>query len=113
MKTWLKTGKPRTCKLCEFGECQNVFTPEKEWGEFCCTEHRKRWHYLNRSGTTARDAYREAVEDAEARRDARMNGHANGHANGHDAGEAKRKTLAELGLASPKVEPKRRRLTAA
>jgi hypothetical protein len=90
------------CRLSEFGECEREFTPLKEWGEFCCTQHRKRWHYLNHTRTS----YREAVEDAEARRE-------NGHANGHDAGEVREKiTLAALGLASPKVEPKRRRLTA-
>jgi hypothetical protein len=87
------------CRLSEFGECKQEFTPLKEWGEFCCTPHRKRWHYLNRT--------REAVEDAEARRE-------NGHANDYDAGEVREKiTLAALGLAPPKVEPKRRRLTAA
>jgi hypothetical protein len=91
------------CKLSEFGECRQEFTSAKEWAEFCCTEHRKRWHYLARKAT----AYREAVEDAEAQR-------ANGHANGHDAEEVREKiTLAALGLASPKVEPKRRRPTAA
>ena len=103
-------AKPRTktCKLAEFGECQNEFVPEKKWGEFCCTEHRKRWHYLNRNGTTARDAYRDAVEDAE-------NGHANGHANVncHDVAKSKL-TLADLGLApaQPTKQPqfKRRKL---
>ena len=93
MKNWDQPGTPRTCKLSEFGECQNAFTPAKEWGEFCCTEHRKRWHYLNR---TPNAKYR----GAEAR-----------HANGHDAGEVREK-LAALGLASPKVEPNRPRLVA-
>ena len=67
----------RKCKLSEFGECQREFTSNKVWAEFCCTEHRKRWHYLNCNGTTAREAYRDAVEDAE---NGRVNGHANGHA---------------------------------
>jgi hypothetical protein len=88
------------CKLSEFGECQREFTPLKDWGEFCCSPHRKRWHYLNRC--------REAVEDAEARRDERLNG----HVNGHDVAKPKL-TLAALGLApAPKTQPqfKRRKL---
>ena len=90
----------RKCKLSEFGECQREFTSNKVWAEFCCTEHRKRWHYLNCNGTTARTAYGDAVEDAE-----------NGHVNGRVNGEAKPKlTLARLGLAQPKPQFKRRKL---
>jgi len=97
-------GLERTCKLSEFGECQNEFTPAKKWAEFCCIEHRKRWHYLNRNGTTAREAYRDAVEDAE-------NGHVNGHVNGHDVAKPKL-TLAALGLApaQPTASKLRRKL---
>jgi hypothetical protein len=85
------------CKLSEFGECEREFTPLKEWGEFCCTQHRKRWHYLNRK--------HEAVEDAEVRRDERLNGHANGHA---PVKLAKKLDLVALGLA-PKAPPIKRR----
>jgi hypothetical protein len=91
----------RTCKLSEFGECQNVFAPadKKKWTKFCCTEHRKRWHYLNRTRIPYRTV--EAVEDAE-------NGHAT---NGHDVAE-KKLTLADLGLgAQPTTQFKRRKLT--
>jgi hypothetical protein len=99
----------RTCKLCEFGECQNEFIPadKKKWTKFCCTEHRKRWHYLNRTRTTYREV--EAVEDTEAQRGNQLNGHAT---NGHDV--AKRKlTLTDLGLApaQPTTQFKRRKLT--
>ena len=83
----------KTCKLSEFGECQREFVPAKKWAEFCCTEHRKRWHYLDRN--------------PEAQHDERMNGHAT---NGHDHAKPKR-TLAELGLAQPKPGLKHRKLT--
>ena len=87
------------CKLAEFGECRNEFRPQKEWAEFCCDSHRKRWHYLARK--------HEAVEHAEAQRDERkMNGHAT---NGHDVAKPKL-TLADLGLAPPKPQFKRRKL---
>jgi hypothetical protein len=97
--------EPRKCRLSEFGEgeCERVFTPLKKWGEFCCEEHRKRWHYLNRTRTPFREI--EAIENAEARRDERVNGHAS---NGHDVAKPKL-TLADLGLAQPTTQPIKRR----
>jgi hypothetical protein len=99
----------RTCKLWEFGECQNEFIPadKKKWTKFCCTKHRKRWHYLNPTRTPYREV--ETVEDAEAQRDQQVNG----HTNGHDVVKPKL-TLADLGLvpAQPTTQPfKRRKLT--
>jgi hypothetical protein len=98
----------KTCRLSEFGECQNEFVPskKKKWTKFCCTAHRKRWHYLDCNGASRADTYRDAVEDAE-------NGHVNGHApNGHDHAEKKITTLADLGLgAQPTTQFKRRKLT--
>jgi hypothetical protein len=103
MKNWNAVGKPKKCRLSEFSECERVFTPVKDWGQFCCEEHRKRWHYLNRTRTPFREI--EAAEDAEARRDERMNG----HANGHDVAKSKL-TLADLGLgAQPTTQPFKRR----
>jgi hypothetical protein len=43
------------CKLSEFGECQQEFTSEKPWAEFCCAQHRKRWHYLTRAPIAKRE----------------------------------------------------------
>ena len=84
----------KTCKLSEFGECQREFVPakKKKWNEakFCCEAHRKRYHYLERNGTTARRV--------------------NGETNGHDVAQAKL-TLARLGLAQPKPAFKRRKLS--
>jgi hypothetical protein len=105
MKNWNAVGTPRKCRLSEFSECERVFTPDKDWGQFCCTEHRKRWHYLDRTRTPYRKI--EAVEDA---RHASVNGHAT---NGHDVAKPKL-TLAELGLAPAQPTTpsfKRRKLT--
>jgi hypothetical protein len=108
--THCREAEPKlTCKLSEFGECQNQFIPadKKKWTKFCCTEHRKRWHYLNRTRTPYREV--EAAEDAEARRENQLNG----HANGHDVAKPKL-TLADLGLvpAQPTTQSfKRRKLT--
>jgi hypothetical protein len=108
MRNWYaRDVKPRKCRLSEFSECELVFTTDKDWGQFCCTEHRKRWHYLNRTRTPYREV--EAVEDAEAQRENQLNG----HANGHDVAKLKL-TLADLGLAlaQPTTQPfKRRKLT--
>jgi hypothetical protein len=84
-----ETRTKRTCKLSEFGECQNEFIPadKKKWTKFCCTQHRKRWHYLNRN------------EDAEVRC---VNGEANGVAK-------PKLSLAALGLAQPTTHPIKRR----
>jgi hypothetical protein len=86
----VETRTKKICKLSEFGECQREFIPGKKWGEFCCTQHRKRWHYLDRTRTPYREV--EAVEDA---RHASVNGHAT---NGHDVAKPKL-TLADLGVA--------------
>jgi hypothetical protein len=102
MKNWnARDIKPRKCKLSEFGECELVFTPDKDWGQFCCVEHRKRWHYLDRTRTPFRKI--EAVEDA-------RHASVNGHANGHDVAKSKL-TLADLGVApaQPTTPPFKRR----
>jgi hypothetical protein len=83
-------------------ECGIEFTPTRWWQEFCCTKHRQDFH--NRNYREAE--YRTKVEMAERG--------LNGHTNGHAAGEASERkiTLTELGLAPPKPQIKRRKLTA-
>jgi hypothetical protein len=56
------------CKLSEFGECNDEARKQKEWGAFCCDQHRMRYHYLSKVQPAI-------LEQANARAGEKMNGH--------------------------------------
>jgi hypothetical protein len=110
------------CRLSDFGECEEELTINRgaHWVAFCCTAHRKRWHYR----THIQPAI---IEQANERAKEKLNNPpkpkltlaellAGANGNGDDYEYVPEKlSFAELGLGSPpksNVEVHRRKLTA-
>jgi hypothetical protein len=94
--------------LCKLSECEKEFTSPKAWAEFCCEQHRQRWHYLQRKA--ARNmAYEIEVAHPEA---TLPNGLVVGHSPMVELPPKPLPSLEELGLVGPKPIVHRRKLVA-